>query len=82
MYIFSFHKEKPLFLRRFSAPWIYCNVLYSGSQNLGKYYPNEVCEWLSYMLKQDIYCVRKRGLWYIQKCLVQKTHVKDLAGVC
>ncbi|GLV39815.1 hypothetical protein CBL_08119 [Carabus blaptoides fortunei] len=76
-----FHKDKPLFLRRFSAPWVYCNVLYSGSQKLGKHYPCKVCEWLSNMLKQEIYCVYKRGLWYIQKCLVQKTHLRELASV-
>lgn len=81
MFFFRYDSLKPLFLRRFSASWIYCKVLSSGSLNLGKHYSEQVCEWLTDMLKQDIYCLYKRGQWYIQLSLINQSHLKKFVEV-
>lgn len=75
------NKDKPVYLRRFSASWVYCSVVSMAAMNLGKAYPNESCLWLKFLLKQELYCVRKRGRWYEQLALIKQSHLKRVLDV-
>ncbi|KAG2204394.1 hypothetical protein INT46_006946 [Mucor plumbeus] len=71
-------QERPYYMRRFEAGWIYTRLLDHGTELLGKMheYDLEVLI-LQKLLNQNLYRLGKRGKWYSRMALVQTLHIKS-----
>lgn len=71
-------QERPYYMRRFEAGWIYTRLLDHGTELLGKMheYDLEVLI-LQKLLNQNLYRLGKRGKWYDRMALVQTLHIKS-----
>ncbi|CEP13314.1 hypothetical protein [Parasitella parasitica] len=71
-------QERPYYLRRFEAGWIYTRLIDHGTELLGKMHEYELeVLILKKLLNQEIYRIGKRGKWYDRMALVQTTHIKS-----
>ncbi|KAL7334981.1 hypothetical protein PS15p_200529 [Mucor circinelloides] len=71
-------QERPYYMRRFEAGWIYTRLMDHGTELLAKMheYDLEVLI-LQKLLDQYLYRLGKRGKWYSRLALVQMTHIKS-----
>lgn len=71
--------DRPYYLRRFEAGWMYTHMLEHGTQILARlqeYTLESII--LRKLLDQSLYRLGKRGEWYNRLALVQSLHLKSL----
>lgn len=74
-------QDRPYYLRRFEAGWIYTRILDHGTEILAKLHEYELEEViLQKLLKQQLYRQNKRGKWYDRLACVQRNHVRKDQG--
>lgn len=73
--------ERPYYLRRFEAGWIYTRLLDHGTEVLAKLHEYELEEVIvQKLLKQSMYRISKRGKWYDRLAVIQTNHVRKDQG--
>ncbi|CAO3625770.1 unnamed protein product [Cunninghamella echinulata] len=75
----SMDMDRPYFMRRFEAGWIYTHMIEHGTKALAKLqeYSLEAVI-LQKLIDQQIYRMGKRGKWYDRLALVQANYLKDI----
>ncbi|KAF7727731.1 hypothetical protein EC973_007190 [Apophysomyces ossiformis] len=69
-------EERPYYMRRFEANWVYTHLIEQGTKILGKLHEYELeALILRKLLSQKTYQLGKRGRWYDRLALVQMTHI-------
>ncbi|KAI8066909.1 hypothetical protein BC940DRAFT_239533 [Gongronella butleri] len=72
--------ERPYFMRRFEAGYLYTHMIEHGSKILGRLHEYELeATILRKLLEQRRYRNGKRGKWYDRLALIQSTHLKEPA---
>ncbi|XP_078388537.1 fanconi-associated nuclease 1 isoform X2 [Cetorhinus maximus] len=77
-----FHQELPVYLRCFTADWVYTRIRFRGVeilQRLRMY--EEAVEELKSLLEQSIYCPASRGRWWNRLSLNLHQHLKQTEQV-
>lgn len=70
--------DRPYYLRRFEAGWMYTHMLEHGTQILARLQEYELESIiLRKLLDQSLYRIGKRGEWYNRLALVQALHLKS-----
>lgn len=64
-------------MMRFTAGHKYARILSLGAKHLARHYPDNVGEWLTFLIEQDRYNVQMRGIWYDLLVLVQYNYLKE-----
>lgn len=72
---------KPTYLLRFSAGAKYASALTFATKHLAVVSPQEVKEWLTLLLSQQLYCRNKRGFWYDQLAMIETKYLKNYEAV-
>lgn len=71
-------QERPYYMRRFEAGWIYTRLMDHGTELLAKMHEYELeVLILQKLLAQYLYRLGKRGKWYDRLALVQTIHIKS-----
>ncbi|XP_059801817.1 fanconi-associated nuclease 1 isoform X3 [Hypanus sabinus] len=73
-----FYRELPVYLRCFTAGWVYTRIRFRGVeilQRLDMY--KEAVEELKSLLDQDIFCPERRGCWWDRLTLNLLQHLKQ-----
>ncbi|XP_072348738.1 fanconi-associated nuclease 1 [Scyliorhinus torazame] len=73
----GFHQDLPVYLRCFTAGWVYTRIRFRGVeifQRLHMY--EEAVEELQSLLEQSTYCVESRGHWWNRLSLNLHQHLK------
>ncbi|KAK4511600.1 uncharacterized protein ATC70_012816 [Mucor velutinosus] len=71
-------QERPYYMRRFEAGWIYTRLMDHGTELLAKMHEYELeVLILQKLLAQRLYRLGKRGKWYDRLALVQTIHIKS-----
>lgn len=70
--------QRSYFLRRFTAGWVYCRILFYLASNLEsvKRY-NQAAEIYQMLLNQNLFCLGHRGKWWERLVLDTSKHLKD-----
>ncbi|KAF2904581.1 hypothetical protein ILUMI_01601 [Ignelater luminosus] len=66
------------YMMRFTAGHKYTRALSIGAKHLARHFPNNVEEWLTFLIEQDRYNVQMRGTWYDLLALVQYNYLKEI----
>ncbi|CAO3644389.1 unnamed protein product [Cunninghamella blakesleeana] len=71
--------DRPYFMRRFEAGWIYTHMIEHGTKALSRLqeYSLEAVI-LQKLIDQEIYRLGKRGKWYERLALIQSKYLKDI----
>ncbi|KAF1799975.1 VRR-NUC domain-containing protein [Mucor lusitanicus] len=71
-------QERPYYMRRFEAGWIYTRLMDHGTELLAKMHEYELEVLILHkLLAQYLYRLGKRGKWYDRLALVQTIHIKS-----
>ncbi|RUS24895.1 hypothetical protein BC938DRAFT_472935, partial [Jimgerdemannia flammicorona] len=74
-------EERPYYLRRFEAGWVYTQTLEHGARALGRLRRHaREADLLRELLGQRVYRFGKRGAWYDRLALVLGVHIADRAA--
>uniref|UniRef100_UPI00398F5816 fanconi-associated nuclease 1 n=1 Tax=Pristiophorus japonicus TaxID=55135 RepID=UPI00398F5816 len=72
-----FCRELPVYLRCFTAGWIYTRIRFRGVEVLQRLHMyQEAVEELQSLLEQSIFCPESRGLWWDRLSLNLQQHLK------
>ncbi|XP_078055931.1 fanconi-associated nuclease 1 [Mustelus asterias] len=75
----GFYQGLPVFLRRFSAGWVYTRIRSHGVEILQRLHMyEEAVEELQSLLEQSIYCPESRGHWWNRLSLNLHQHLKRI----
>ncbi|XP_072408856.1 fanconi-associated nuclease 1 isoform X3 [Chiloscyllium punctatum] len=73
-----FHQQLPVYLRRFTAGWVYTRIKTYGVEILQRLHMyEEAVEELQNLLEQSIYCPSSRGYWWNRLSLNLHQHLKQ-----
>ncbi|XP_048473031.1 fanconi-associated nuclease 1 isoform X2 [Rhincodon typus] len=73
-----FHQQLPVYLRRFTAGWVYTRIQFHGVEILQRLHMYaEAVEELQNLLEQSIYCPGSHGHWWNRLSLNLHQHLKQ-----